>query len=94
MGIVLAFAWLGHGLGGYQGGLFHDLTGAYDVSFANAALAGVINLIIVGTLYFTIKRRRIERSAALEAVALRASKARFDVTIASLARHAPRGAER
>jgi MFS family permease len=56
-GIIFAFGWLGHGLGGYQGGLFFDLTGAYTVSFANAALAGVINLIIVGTLFLTIRRQ-------------------------------------
>lgn len=56
-GIILAFAWLGHGLGGYQGGLFFDLTGAYTVSFANAALAGVLNLLIVGSLFLTIRRQ-------------------------------------
>jgi MFS family permease len=56
-GVILAFGWLGHGLGGYQGGLFYDLTGAYSVSFANAALAGMLNLIVVGSLYLTIKRR-------------------------------------
>ncbi len=58
LGIVMVFAWLGHGVGGYQGGLFFDLTGGYTVTYANAALAGVINLIIVGSLYVTITRRR------------------------------------
>ena len=57
IGVIIAFAWLGHGIGGYQGGLFFDLTGTYNMSFANAALAGAINLIIVGSLYLTIKRR-------------------------------------
>ncbi|MEO3430827.1 MFS transporter [Pelagibius sp. CAU 1746] len=56
-GIILAFGWLGHGLGGYQGGLFYDLTGGYDVSFANAALAGVLNLVVVGSLYLALRRR-------------------------------------
>ena len=56
-GVIIAFAWLGHSIGGYQGGLFYDLTGAYNVSFANAALAGVINLFIVGALYLTIRHR-------------------------------------
>ncbi|WP_193178704.1 MFS transporter [Oricola nitratireducens] len=56
-GIILAFAWLGHGLGGYQGGLFFDITGGYTVSFANAALAGVINLVLAGTLFVTVRRR-------------------------------------
>jgi MFS family permease len=56
-GIILAFGWLGHGLGGYQGGLFFDLTGAYTVSFANAALAGIVNLVIVGSLFLTVRKR-------------------------------------
>jgi MFS family permease len=58
-GVILAFGWLGHGVGGYQGGLFYDLTGAYDVSFANAALAGVLNLLIVGSLLLTLRRRAV-----------------------------------
>jgi predicted MFS family arabinose efflux permease len=56
MGVILAFGWLGHGLGGYQGGVFFDLTGAYTVSFANAAVAGVINLLIVGSLLIRVRR--------------------------------------
>ncbi len=58
LGIVMVFAWMGHGIGGYQGGFFFDMTGSYTVSYANAALAGVINLIIVGALYATLSRRR------------------------------------
>ncbi|HSM20085.1 MAG TPA: MFS transporter, partial [Hyphomicrobiales bacterium] len=56
-GIILAFAWLGHGVGGYQGGLFFDLTGTYTLSFANAAFAGVLNLLIVGSLFLVVRRR-------------------------------------
>jgi MFS family permease len=56
-GIILAFAWLGHGLGGYQGGLLFDLTGTYTYGFANGALAGLLNLLIVGSLFVTINRR-------------------------------------
>jgi MFS family permease len=58
MGTILAFGWLGHGLGGFQGGFFYDLTNAYYISFGNAVLAGMLNLIIVGALYFTIEQRR------------------------------------
>jgi len=58
LGIVTMFAWVGHGIGGYQGGYFFDLSGDYTISYANAAIAGVINLIIVGSLYITINRRR------------------------------------
>lgn len=57
MGVVLGWAWLGHGLGGFQGGWFYDLTGDYLVSFANAAGAGLLNLLLVGTLFLTVKRR-------------------------------------
>lgn len=58
MGVILAFGWLGHSLGGFQGGKFYDITGTYVVSYANAALAGVVNLVIVGTLYWMIRRQR------------------------------------
>jgi len=58
LGIVMLFGWLGHGIGGYQGGYFFDLTGNYTQSYANAAIAGVINLIIVGALYVTITRKQ------------------------------------
>jgi MFS family permease len=57
-GIVLAFAWLGHGLGGWQGGLFYDLTHSYNVSFANAAFAGIVNLTVVGCVLLLLRRRQ------------------------------------
>ena len=57
MGVVSAFAYLGHGLGGWQGGFFFDLTGAYGWTYANAAFAGIANLIVVGSLWFTIRQR-------------------------------------
>lgn len=58
LGVVVMFGWIGHALGGFQGGLFFDLTGDYTVSYTIAALAGTINLIIVGSLFFTVSRRR------------------------------------
>jgi MFS family permease len=57
MGVILAFAWLGHGVGGFQAGHFFDLTGHYTIGFANAALAGVANLLLVGALFLTVRRR-------------------------------------
>jgi MFS family permease len=58
LGIVFLFGWVGHGIGGYQGGFFFDLTGGYTLTYANAALAGIINLIIVAALYTTIAKRK------------------------------------
>ena len=57
MGVILAFAWMGHALGGYQGALFYDLSGTYTVSYANAAAAGAFNLLLMGTMLWTIRRR-------------------------------------
>jgi len=56
MGIVLAFGWLGHGFGGFQGAIFFDWTGGYFQSFANASAAGVLNLVIVATLWAMVRR--------------------------------------
>jgi MFS family permease len=58
LGIVTLFGWIGMGLGGYQGGLFFDLTGNYTFSFANAALAGVVNLIILSSLLLYVTRKQ------------------------------------
>jgi MFS family permease len=56
-GVVFLLAWIGMGIGGYQGGLFFDLSGSYVVSYANATIVGVINLMIVGSLYVYVTRR-------------------------------------
>ncbi len=56
-GFVLAFGWAGHGLGGYLGGAFFDLTLGYELAFAAAALAGTINLVLIVTLW-SISRRQ------------------------------------
>lgn len=56
MGIIGMFAWFGHAIGGYQGGLLYDLTGAYDAPYAIAAAAGVVNLVIVSTLLRRTRR--------------------------------------
>ena len=42
----------------WQGGFFFDLTGDYTVSFANAALAGMVNLVVVGSLWLHLRRRQ------------------------------------
>jgi MFS family permease len=48
--VVSGTAWLGMGIGSFQGGYFFDLTGNYAWSYGNAAIAGVCNLVIVGSL--------------------------------------------
>jgi len=63
-GIVTMFAFFGHAIGGYQGGLFFDLLGNYGWAFTNAAIAGIVNLIVVGALYFAITRRPIKPTGA------------------------------
>ena len=50
LGVVMFFGWAGMALGAWQGGLFYDLCGDYFVSFANASVAGVANLLILGLL--------------------------------------------
>jgi MFS family permease len=56
MGVIGMFAWFGHAIGGYQGGLLYDLTGAYDAPYAVAAIAGAVNLVIVSTLLRRTRR--------------------------------------
>lgn len=61
-GIVLSFGWLGHALGGWQGGLSYDVTGAYAWAFTNATLFGLINLMIVGGIYLIARRKAFAAS--------------------------------
>jgi MFS family permease len=56
-GIVMLFAWNGMGLGGYQAGLFFDWSGAYIISYATAVVMGMVNVVIVGALYFFVRNR-------------------------------------
>jgi hypothetical protein len=55
-GVIIAFAWAGHGLGGVVGGYLYDMTATYDLTFAVAALAGVVNLAIIGSLGIWLAR--------------------------------------
>lgn len=65
MSVVGLAAWVGMGIGGYQGGLCFDLTGSYATSFANAALAGVANLGVLALLGLWLWRVK-DRSPMLE----------------------------
>jgi MFS family permease len=57
MAIVGSAGWVGMGLGGWQGGILHDLTGSYHWSFANGSIAGLINLLILFLFYKHIRQR-------------------------------------
>ena len=56
--IVSATAWIGMGVGGYQAGYFFDQTHSYTASYANAALAGVVNLLILAALMWYRSQRQ------------------------------------
>jgi MFS family permease len=64
LGVVYFLAWVGMGLGGYQGGLFFDLTGDYVASYLNATVSGAINVAIVAGLVFYVRGRRAALAAA------------------------------
>ncbi len=57
IGAVMFFAWIGMALGAWQGGVFYDLCGDYFTSFANASVAGVVNLLVLALLYRLTGRR-------------------------------------
>lgn len=61
-GLILSFAWAGHGLGGYLGGMLFDLTGTYDLTFLAAALAGAVNLVIIAALFLASVGARERRA--------------------------------
>jgi MFS family permease len=50
MAIVSTTAWVGMGIGSYQAGFFYDLNGSYVLSYGIAAIAGVVNLLVVAAL--------------------------------------------
>jgi hypothetical protein len=45
------------GLGGYQAGFLFDWSGAYLISYAAATAMGMVNVVIVGALYFYVRQR-------------------------------------
>jgi MFS family permease len=58
MGVILAFGWLGHAVGGYQGAAAFDLTGSYAGGFVIGSAAGAVNLALVCTLLLLSRRPR------------------------------------
>ena len=61
MSLTSFFGWSGMGMGGFFGGLFFDINGDYELSFAFAGFMGVINFAILCLFYIRIKAQRIQR---------------------------------
>ncbi len=59
LGAVNLFGWLGNGLGGYQGGVFYDLTGSYALPYGVAALSGLVAVAILIVLLVKLRRERL-----------------------------------
>jgi predicted MFS family arabinose efflux permease len=56
--LITLFAWVGMGVGGYQGGYCFDITGTYTASVAGAALAGALNLLVLVGLALHLRSYR------------------------------------
>lgn len=67
MSAVATVGWLGMGLGSYQAGFFYDISANYRLSFANATVAGVVNLLIVAALFWYRRERNAMRERAVAA---------------------------
>lgn len=58
MSTALAFAWVGMGVGGWQGGVLFDATGGYFWSYAVAGLCGMTNLAVLSAFALRIRTAR------------------------------------
>jgi MFS family permease len=63
IGLVVVATIFGMAFGGYVSGVIFDLTGSYRAAFLNGVLWNLINLAIVGWLFW--RRRRVAPAAAL-----------------------------
>ena len=71
MAIVSTTAWIGMGIGSFQAGFFYDLQKSYVLSYGNAALAGIVNLLIVATLIWYRWNRKSVQARQVSALATR-----------------------
>jgi hypothetical protein len=58
LGVVMLFAMAGMAVGGWMGGAIFDATLSYGAAFQAALAFNVLNLMLLGTLFF-IQRRRL-----------------------------------
>jgi uncharacterized membrane protein len=66
MAIVSTVAWIGMGLGSYQGGYFYDVSGSYVLSYGISAIAGIVNIVIIALLMW-YRQHRVARSRSRDA---------------------------
>lgn len=59
------FGWAGMGMGGYMGGMLYDLSHNYQWSFAFAAAAGVVNILILAAFHTRIRLKKQSLESAL-----------------------------
>lgn len=65
MSLTSFFGWSGMGLGGFFGGLFFDMNGDYNWSFAFSSFMGVINVMILSLFYMRLRAQRLPASPQL-----------------------------
>ena len=57
VGFVICATILGMALGGWLSGWIYDQTGSYTMAFLNGIAWNLLNLAIVGYIFFTTRRR-------------------------------------
>jgi MFS family permease len=62
LGVVMLFAMAGMAVGGWMGGAIFDATLSYRAAFQAALILNVLNLMLLGLLYFGQKRRTSVRA--------------------------------
>ena len=55
MSVTSFFGWVGMGGGAFVGGFLFDLTGGYFWSYAFAASAGAVNLLVLTLFYLRVR---------------------------------------
>jgi MFS family permease len=64
LGIVMLFAMAGMAVGGWMGGAIFDATLSYRAAFQAALILNVLNLMLLGALYFGQRQRGVMRRLA------------------------------
>jgi MFS family permease len=64
LGVVMLFAMAGMAVGGWMGGAIFDATLSYRAAFQAALILNLLNLMLLGALYFGQRQRGVMRSLA------------------------------